>query len=78
MADTKIYLADARRELAYTRMELANKKIKNIGYKAPISIIITLSPQIIIINSTKANCLIKLPDTSKYINERGDLEPWII
>ena len=44
ITDIKIYLANARRELVYTRIELANKKIKNIGYKAPISIIITLSP----------------------------------
>ena len=27
MADTKTHLANARRELAYTRIELANKKI---------------------------------------------------
>ena len=74
----KIYLADARRELAYIRIELINKKIKNIGYKASTSIIITLPPQTTFINSIKANRSAKLLNTSKYTGERDDLEPWII
>ena len=78
MADIKIYLADTRRELAYTRIELVNKKIKNIGHKAPIFIIITLPPQTTIINSIKSNYSAKLPDIPKYTGERGDLKPWII
>ena len=74
----KIYLADTRRELAYTRIELINKKIKNIEYRAPISIIITLPPQITFINDIKANYSAKLLDTPEYINEHDDLKPWII
>ena len=42
MADIKIYLAETRRELAYIRIKLANKKMRNIGYGAPTFIIITL------------------------------------
>ena len=42
ITDIKIYLVNARRELAHIRIELANKKIKNIGYKALIFITITL------------------------------------
>ena len=77
MADIKIYLADMRRELAHIRMELANKKIKNIEYRAPSSII-PLPPQTIFINLTKANYSAKLPDTPEYTGERNNLEPWII
>ena len=83
VADMKIYLADARRELAYIRIELANKKIQDIGYRAIISIIITLPPQNAFINptnvnGTKANYLVKLPDIPEYISERDNLEPWIM
>ena len=78
MADLKIYLADARRELTYVRIELINKKIKNIGYRAPSFIIITLPRQTTFINFIKANYSAKLPDTPKYISERNNLKPWII
>ena len=78
IVDIKTHLADARRELAYIRMELANKKIKNIRYRAPIFIIITLPLQTTFINDIKANYLIKLLDTPEYINKRDNLEPQII
>ena len=75
MADTKIYLVDARRELAYTRIKFINKKMKNIEYRTPISIIITLPLQTTFINPIKANYLVKLLNIPKYINERDNLEP---
>ena len=81
MADIKIYLVNARRELAHTRIELANKKMQNLEQGIPISIIIiTLPPQTTFINPNgiKANHLAKLPDTPKYIGERDDLKPWIM
>ena len=78
VADIKIYLANTRRELAYIKMEVTNKKIKNAGYRALSSIIITLPPQTTFINPTKANYLIKLPDIPEYISERNNLKPWII
>ena len=75
MVNIKIYLINARRELAHIKIELANKKIKNIKHKTPTFIIITLPPQITFINSIKADRLTKLSDTPKYINKRDNLKP---